>query len=567
MSKKAILEQTLTNIGNAIRANEGITDLMTPSEMVTAIADLNQGSYDSTPFSLVQPQIDGSFTGFASDDEEALWFDIFADLTSLSYVITNLTVNLTIDFSVHSFAGSGTWSHYSSFISGITSGITLTLSNVNVAESSPNLASLVGSSAAGKLTLQDWTFGSVSSLYMYKQNSYTWIDTLKIDNATFNSLTTIKLENVQVNTLDIDASISSSNVITIDTTTTTRVKKLVVSLTQLSGAILSNPYVRIDRLCMPTYNTVLENIDMDFSVHKICSAKEAFKNSTLITGLTAEMTINFENTKLSSVSQTYEGMFENVAWLTKLNITGGNVYLNMSKMFYGCSNLTAVSGIFTAISAGGSLVSMFEGCSSLVTAPKITTGGSVSYFPELDVTRMFYGCSSLTEISVRIWAAGGDMKNMCYGCNALNKFEFGGDLLEYSPYMASSWTNALLVDYTILESISFKRLYFNNLTAFNDLGLFFDNANTGVSKCFLAGVNSTCSVTWPDYITFSKLTAEETFAFVGCKAGVGANFVKNFVSSNKTITVTIDKADYDTLTEAQITKFTSNGGVLNYYEG
>lgn len=44
---KTIQEQTLTNIGNAIRSKTGSTDLISPTDMPTAIESITTGDYDN----------------------------------------------------------------------------------------------------------------------------------------------------------------------------------------------------------------------------------------------------------------------------------------------------------------------------------------------------------------------------------------------------------------------------------------------------------------------------------------------------------------------------------------
>lgn len=96
-------------------------------------------------------------------------------------------------------------------------------------------------------------------------------------------------------------------------------------------------------------------------------------------------------------------MFKNCSSLTSLDLRGlrrGNATNGSSSMFEGCSNLeTLILG--TNYSKASTTASMFEGCAKLTSVKTLNTSGTETtqtLSNTTDMSRMFYGCESLTAI-------------------------------------------------------------------------------------------------------------------------------------------------------------------------
>ena len=102
---------------------------------------------------------------------------------------------------------------------------------------------------------------------------------------------------------------------------------------------------------------------------------------------------------------------------TSLDDILNNIDISKSKkmisMFYGCSNLISIPQINT--SNVTNMVNMFYNCSSLTTIPQINTSNVTN------MNYMFYNCSSLTTIPQINTSNVTNMINTFYGCSSLKE--------------------------------------------------------------------------------------------------------------------------------------------------
>ena len=140
-----------------------------------------------------------------------------------------------------------------------------------------------------------------------------------------------------------------------------------------------------------------------------------FRNNTKV--------VNANNLSLPATilaNYCYAGMFDGCTSLTTAPELPATTLANncYDSMFYGCTSLTTAPELPATILANYCYTSMFNGCTSLTTAPELpaTTLTSYCYWS------MFYGCTSLTtapELPATTLASG-CYKFMFRGCTSLN---------------------------------------------------------------------------------------------------------------------------------------------------
>lgn len=130
----------------------------------------------------------------------------------------------------------------------------------------------------------------------------------------------------------------------------------------------------------------------------------------------------------TSITQhSYESMFEGCTSLTSApqlsqvtSIGNGNNY-SCTRMFYGCTSLITASIPSVTQGEGYCYKQMYYGCTSLTTAPDIPlTSWRSGYSNHCEA--MFYGCINLTSVQKKLYCTGisGSMyKNMFYNCTKL----------------------------------------------------------------------------------------------------------------------------------------------------
>lgn len=124
--------------------------------------------------------------------------------------------------------------------------------------------------------------------------------------------------------------------------------------------------------------------------------------------------------QVSSNPNIWDWTYEDSYWETVLQlqtqlleVIDGNTsgVTNMSGMFYGCSSLTSVSLFDT--SSVTDMGIMFAGCTSLTSVPLFNTSGVTN------MGSMFQGCTSLTTVPLFATSNVTDMSSMFRNCTSL----------------------------------------------------------------------------------------------------------------------------------------------------
>ena len=201
-----------------------------------------------------------------------------------------------------------------------------------------------------------------------------------------------------------------------------------------------------------TFNGCGAITELDLSgwdVRKVTTTQYAFEYCTGLHSL------NIREWKMPNL-QNVVCMFDGVSGLAEIDLSGwetseklGNIYAmfrycrtlktvtfsedmdtsgvtNMAELFKECNVLEAVDlSMFSTGSctrAGG----MFDNAKKL---ESVQFGEDFKLERATTVERMFYGCSSLTELDLSMWAGGNltDMSSLFYGCSGLVQVDFGAD--------------------------------------------------------------------------------------------------------------------------------------------
>ena len=128
-------------------------------------------------------------------------------------------------------------------------------------------------------------------------------------------------------------------------------------------------------------------------------------------------------------------LFQSMTELSESDLPPSNNVVNMSQMFFGCTNLVAIPKLNTSKVTGMNY--MFGVCSKLITIPELNTSNvtsmngmfsqcsSLTTIPELDTNKvtnmnaMFYDCRSLTAIPQLDTSNVTSMNVMFYFCQKL----------------------------------------------------------------------------------------------------------------------------------------------------
>ncbi len=202
---------------------------------------------------------------------------------------------------------------------------------------------------------------------------------------------------------------------------------------------------------------------------------------------------------------------------------------NMSYMFYGCSSLTELNLSSFNTSAVTNMSYMFMNCSKLATL-------NVSNFNTNKVTNMsamFSGCSSLTELSILNFRTGEvtDMHDMFRFCKSLVNLDLENFDTDKVTNMSSMFSNCVLLKSVILyefdthEVTDMSNMFVNcsSLTSL-DLSSFDTDKVTNMSGMF-----SDCSSLTGLNLGYFNTAAVTNMSgmFSGCKSLVNLN-VTNF---------------------------------------
>lgn len=548
MSKKAINNETLTNIADAIRSKTGDTAAMTVAAMPAQIAlipDTIVFTPDLSAFSNSAAMINSAFVAFASDAERNLWYQLFEAMTTRAGVIDGLAVDFELDMANITVASS--LDNVRNLVRTVGADATLTISNYIDAygTTSTVFSALIESAIAGSLTLKD---------------CYTAAYTITLSKSTpkwCSKFSFVKLTHVGININLAGAAFdefAASQFIA---------QMMGSSASFVSGAhsvkkisIKDSGTYSLESIALPTIATALEAVDIDFDKINITSLKNSFKNTSALTGLPSNIIVEYpyEFSDMTSA-------FENCSWITSFTLKNySSNGLNAERAFHGCINLLtcSIAKNYNISGTSNSLNYMLYGCNNLQAfdlQPYFNSGAAIS-----SITRMFDGCSALTSVTLKIRLVSTDISYLFNGCSNLQSVVLALTEADGSNKKITTWSNCFDPDSIYeLTRLDFSTLDFSNLTSFDDAGLWEDRPDKGY-RCFLSAANATCEVLWPDEIKFTALTSTVEFAFLNCKAGVGSMFVKNCVESNKMLSIHLPSTEYAKLTQADLENFEANCG-------
>ena len=118
-------------------------------------------------------------------------------------------------------------------------------------------------------------------------------------------------------------------------------------------------------------------------------------------------------------------------------------------MFYGCTSLTSAPQLSTTTLVSNCYQQMFQGCTSLTTAPELLATNLQSYC----YSSMFYGCTSLTtapELPATT-LANGCYNFMFSGCTSLNYIKAMFTTEPSSTY-TNKWVNGVAASGTFVKN-------------------------------------------------------------------------------------------------------------------
>jgi hypothetical protein len=581
MAKKTILNSTMTAIADSVRSKTGSTGLLTPNSMIQAIKALPSGGaldfsdvyvsrliaktgqiYDNTSLGqfltlakyLTGGQLDAVFTDYDADitidgsvydiTKVYNWFSVSSEdsLTAIrEYVVINPALFPDSNYSYDWIIG----------YAGIANGgkVNLTLKNVVMTSKfqQPRLGSSDKKGTYNKLVLDGFT------------RNFTGMQQIPTF-AIYCSATEMVIKNLDFGDYPIGFAIAAS--LSIDS--------LEVDLSKF-GTVIADNFGCISDISKITINGAE------------CTSFQSFAS-----WLWTEDTCNriWEFTGLETTNNlncTY--CFQSNKKLTTFDLTrvkggSGNA---LDYMFQYCSNLASV-GSDTIELNGSSFNSMFQACSKLV-LKKVTFNNSIS-----TVRNMFWNCTSLTEIhAVFNQTSSGTFQQFLNNCTGLKKItlEFNGTWcnvnLANDTTMGMLYYCANFTDFTLIiaDTVSTATLtwstnsdtVFSNATGTIDLSGV--KAGTFIMPVsYLVGPNwdteHSCAclptILFPEKVVYDMQLKDGEKSGVGTAEGVASNFVKTYGGQSKTtlqtLTFYIPQSEYNKLTEAEITNFTSNGGVL-----
>lgn len=546
MAKKGIKETTLKKLADAIREKLGITDLIPVTDYATKISEMPAVfTPDLAAFSLIKPEIDAAFTGFSTDTEKSLWYSLFNNMSSTcDGIIKHLTTDFTLEFPNDLTYSEET---LTGLIKAVDTGKTLTLQGLELESAYWWLVySFAESTIEGNIEFNNVIPGGRN--ITLSKDVPAWCNKLSFKNIEYSTSDNVKfiLKGCGINELEIgDFTYNGEGLLVnfdINQSEQYNIKKLT-----LSG---KKTIYNLDYMFTSSRARSLTEVDIDFSTLNIYSMNSTFSYLQERTGIPKNMVIN------SPYLIDMENAFNYNKFIETVTIGPQIPVYDCYQMFAGCETIKNV--VFQGTTTKEQFIypyfeQCFYGAKNLESVTlSLESGGGCK-----TMSGMFEGCISLKEIVIKVpIQRNKSIVNFAAGCTALENFSPQLLDVNFENYAPPSWEGIITV-WGNLKIFNVSTLSFISLTAFSTVKGCFSNG-----KLF-NGENATCVVTWPAEIKFSALTADETFSFVGCATGTGSDFVKNFVSSNKTVTVTISAADYALLTADEISNFTSNGGVLN----
>lgn len=584
MAKKTILKTTMTAIADSVREKSGSTGLLTPNSMIQAIKALPaSGSLDFTDIYVSQLQ---NKTGQIHDNTTLGQFLALAEYLTggqLVPVFTDYDADITIDGSVYNIS-----KLYNIFVvssedalsaireyvvinpkpfpdsnysydwligyAGIANGkkVNLTLKNIVMTSKTqtPRLGSSDKKGAYHKLVLDGFTRSFTGMQQVPYFTIYCTAEEMIIKNLDFGSIPI---------GFQIDSSLQVSTI-----------GSLEIDLSKF-GTVYANYFSIIDDISKVTINGAT------------CYNFQYFANY-----LWSEETCNriWEFTGLETANNLdCSGCFQSNNQLTAFDLTKvkGGQYNNFNNMFAYCSNLVSV-GADTIELKGSTFNQMFQNCRKLE-LKKITFVDSIN-----TVKNMFWNCTGLTEFhAVFNQASSGTFELFLKSCTNLKKLtlEFNGTWcnvhLGIDSTMGMLYGCTSITDFTLIiaDTVSTATLTwstdsdlcFTYMTGTVDLS----GVKAGkfiIPFSYLPGPNRDAAhncprlptILFPEKVVYDMQLSDRTLSGTETAEGVASNFVKTYGGQSRTtlqtLTFYIPQSEYNKLTEAEITNFTSNGGVL-----
>lgn len=212
----------------------------------------------------------------------------------------------------------------------------------------------------------------------------------------------------------------------------------------------------------------------------------------------------------TSVAENLNGIFEGCLKLTSVPVLDTANCLYLSSIFRNCQSLTTI-GDLDLRSAEGPTASLFEGCKSLVAAPKLL---NIS-INVTDLNYLFKGCEKLTTIPEINLANVTSIREMFKGCSALTQVPTFTNGTGKISIMDGLFDNCVLLsEIPLLDTSNVTSAIgmFNGCIALTTVPLF----NFGqLSKMDQMFANCTALVSIPKFNTTNVTSM--TSLFSGCK--------------------------------------------------
>ena len=151
---------------------------------------------------------------------------------------------------------------------------------------------------------------------------------------------------------------------------------------------------------------------------------------------------SFANARPTSTHSWFDGM-KNLQAITGISYLNTSEVVNMSSMFYGCSSLTSLNLSHFNVEKVSYMDYMFSDCTALTSLDLSNLNAS----SVTDMSGMFENCSSLTNLNLtnfRIASGGPDMDEMFYHCSSLTSLDltsFKIGCVERFGYMFAGCSN------------------------------------------------------------------------------------------------------------------------------
>ena len=128
---------------------------------------------------------------------------------------------------------------------------------------------------------------------------------------------------------------------------------------------------------------------------------------------------SFANARPTSTHSWFDGM-KNLQAITGISYLNTSEVVNMSSMFYGCSSLTSLNLSHFNVEKVSRMVYMFKDCTALTSLDLSNLNAS----SVTDMSDMFMNCSSLTNLNLTNFRiASPDLDSMFKNCTALTSLD------------------------------------------------------------------------------------------------------------------------------------------------